>query len=66
MKRRILSLTLAVLQCLIMLDFPASAEDRVVLMIGDSTTRSGSRFDPNKGMWRYVSEKAGGRSGMYI
>ena len=59
MKRRILSLVMAVLQCLIMLNLPAFAEDRVELTIGDSTTRSGSRFDPNMGMWQYVSEKAG-------
>ena len=59
MKRWILPLGLAVLLCLAVLYCPASAEDRVVLTVGDSTTRSGTRFDPEMGMWQYVAEQAG-------
>ena len=32
----------------------ASAEDRVVLTIGDTSTRSGGRYHENMGLWRYL------------
>ena len=57
--RPILSLVLAALLSLLILNSPASAEEPVVLTIGDSTTRSGSRFDAGRGMWRYLAEQAG-------
>ena len=58
MKRTLLIL-LAALLGLLPLNGLASAEERVVLTIGDSTTRSGNRYDPNMGMWQYVAEQAG-------
>ena len=60
--RRSLSLILSIL--LLLLSCPAalgeaSSGARPVLTIGDSTTRSGSQYDPEKGMWKYVAEQAG-------
>ena len=59
MNRQILSLALAVLLSLMVLNCPAAAEDSAVLTIGDSTTRSGNRYDSGKGMWQYVADQAG-------
>ena len=38
---------------------PASAEDRVVLTIGDNSTRSGPRYNKNLGVWQYLAELVG-------
>ena len=57
--KRILSLALAALFCLMALNVPAFAEDRVVLTIGDLSARTGNRYDESLGMWRYVAEQAG-------
>ena len=38
---------------------PAYGEDRVILTIGDSLSRSGSRYNANLGLWQYVAERAG-------
>ena len=37
----------------------ASAEDRVVLTIGDTSTRSGGRYHENMGLWRYLADLVG-------
>ncbi len=37
----------------------ASGEDRPVLTIGDSTTRSGNYYNAEMGMWQYIAEQAG-------
>ena len=57
--KRALCIALAALLCLALPRCPALAEDRVVLTIGDSTTRSGNHYDPEMGMWQYVAEQAG-------
>ena len=37
----------------------AVAGDRVVLTIGDSSTRSGNRYNEELGLWQYLAELAG-------
>ena len=36
-----------------------SAEDRVVLTIGDSITRSGNRYSEDMGLWQYLADLVG-------
>ena len=58
MKRILFPVTAALLcLCLSLVCF-ATGEDRVVLTIGDSTTRSGNRYDADMGMWQYLAEQA--------
>ena len=38
---------------------PASAQERVVLTIGDSSVRSGNRYNENFGLWQYLADLAG-------
>ena len=59
MKRTVSMITALWVLLMLLLPRAAFAEDRVVLTIGDSTTRSGSRFNPEMGMWRYVAQQAG-------
>ena len=56
--KRILPLILSAVLGLLLMG-PALAEDRPGLTIGDSTTRTGSTFHPELGMWQYVAEQAG-------
>ena len=61
MMKHILPLVL-VLSLLLSLMHPgsfAAAEGLEVLTIGDSTTRSGSRYNPELGMWQYLAKQAG-------
>lgn len=37
----------------------AAAGDRIILTIGDMSTRSGNRYNEEKGMWRYLAERLG-------
>lgn len=58
--KRVLSLVLSLSFLLtVLLPCTASAEDRPVLTIGDSTERAGSRYDENLGMWQYLAERLG-------
>ena len=50
---------LIALAALLAVSLPVCAEERVVLTIGDSTTRSGNLYDAEMGMWQYVAEQAG-------
>ena len=59
MMKRTLSIVPVVLLILMLCSGFASAEDRVVLTIGDSTTRSGNRYNSEMGMWQYLAEQAG-------
>ena len=43
---------------LLLLPYSASAEDRVVLTIGDTTERSGSRYNEDLGFWHYLEDLA--------
>ena len=38
---------------------PPPAENRVILTIGDQSTRSGHRFDENLGLWQYLADLVG-------
>ena len=61
----VLSFVLSILMVLLSLPCPAaagesaSAENRVVLTIGDNSTRTGPRYDENLGMWKYLAELVG-------
>jgi len=69
--KRTLSFVLSILMVLLLLPYsaaaekpsapegPASARDRVVLTIGDNSTRSGPRFNKNLGVWQYLAELVG-------
>ena len=62
--KRFLSFLLTIL---LLLQLPCSAaaegsdasEDRIVLTIGDVSTRSGNRYNENMGMWQYLADKVG-------
>ena len=62
--KRFLSFLLTIL---LLLQLPCSAaaegsdasKDRVVLTIGDVSTRSGNRYNENMGMWQYLADKVG-------
>ena len=57
MKRSLLfALTVSVF--LLLLPYSASAEDRVVLTIGDTTERSGNRYNEDLGFWHYLEDLA--------
>ena len=43
---------------LLLLPYSASAEDRVVLTIGDTTERSGNRYNEDLGFWHYLEDLA--------
>ena len=43
---------------LLLLPYSVSAEDRVVLTIGDTTERSGSRYNEDLGFWHYLEDLA--------
>ena len=53
------------LSALLLVPFPASAEEsapgekRIVLSIGDTTTRSGWHYNENLGMWQYLADLLG-------
>ena len=64
--KRILSFALAILLILQFLpcaavasEEDAPAENRVVLTIGDNSTRSGPRYNENLGMWQYLADVVG-------
>lgn len=37
----------------------SSAEKRVILTIGDKTSRSGNRYNKNLGLWQYLADLVG-------
>ena len=63
--KRILSFLLSILMILLLLPYPAAAneaepsENRVVLTIGDNSPRSGPHYNENLGMWQYLAELVG-------
>lgn len=63
--KRTLSLVLSAVLIFLLLPFPAcaekpaSAENRIVLTIGDNATRSGSRYYEKLGMWQYMADLVG-------
>ena len=68
--KRTLSFVLSVILILLLLPYSAAAEepvteesettgDRVVLTIGDSSVRSGNRYNENFGLWQYLADLAG-------
>ena len=68
--KRTLSFVLSVILILLLLPYTAAAgepaageseeaEERVVLTIGDSTTRSGYRYREDFGLWQYLADLAG-------
>ena len=69
--KRTLSLVLSAVLIFLLLPFPAcaekpvsaekpaSAENRIVLTIGDNSTRSGPRYKENLGLWRYLADLVG-------
>ena len=56
--KRSLWFALTVSVFLLLLPYSASAEDRVVLTIGDTTERSGSRYNEDLGFWHYLEDLA--------
>ena len=56
--KRTLPFVLSALLSLLLI-CPASGENRPVLTIGDSTTRSGNYYNAEMGMWQYIAEQAG-------
>ena len=63
--KRIVSLMIMVCLFLLLLPFPAAAaepaagEDRIVLTIGDRSTRSGSGYADQLGQWQYLEDLLG-------
>ena len=68
--KRTLSFVLSVILILLLLPYSAAAEEpvtvesetageRVVLTIGDSSVRSGNRYNENFGLWQYLADLAG-------
>ena len=63
--KRILSFVLSILMVLLLPPYPAAAsesepaESRVVLTIGDNSTRSGPRYNENLGVWQYLADLVG-------
>ena len=68
--RKTLSFVLSVILILLLLPYSAAAEEpvtvesetageRVVLTIGDSSVRSGNRYNENFGLWQYLADLAG-------
>ena len=58
-RRTLCRLMVLALALSLMLLYPVYGEDRVILTIGDSTSRSGSRYSADLGLWQYVAERAG-------
>ena len=56
--KRSLWFALTVSVFLLLLPCSASAEERVVLTIGDTTERSGSRYNEDLGFWHYLEDLA--------
>lgn len=70
--KKILSVAFSIVMILMLLPCSAAAEqtaeepsagaaagDRIILTIGDMSTRSGNRYNEEKGMWRYLAERLG-------
>ncbi len=64
--KKILSFVLSILLILQILPYPAAAgeeavsdENRIVLTIGDNSTRSGPRFNEDLGLWQYLADLVG-------
>ena len=57
--RRFFAFLLTICLSSLLFTCSAFAEDRVGLTIGDSTTRSSSRYNEELGMWQYVAQQAG-------
>ena len=53
--KRISLLIFSILMCLL-LAHPVSAAERPVITIGDNVNRSGSRYNENMGVWRYLAD----------
>ena len=55
----VVSVLLLLLPCLAAADERPADDSRVVLTIGDKTTRSGTRYDEALGLWHYLEDLAG-------
>ena len=52
-------LILQLFSCSAAAEEPAKGEERVVLTIGDGTSRSGNRYRSDLGMWQYLADSVG-------
>ena len=69
--KKLLSFVLSILMILMLQPYPAAAErpsasqdpvpaeSRVVLTIGDNSTRSGNRYNKDLGLWQYLADLVG-------